>query len=309
VGFVLFAQEQAAFLAAHHGVATRAELLDLGVSRGQIDRLVRSGMLLRLHPATYRLSTSPMTWRSQLRAAVVSTGGLASHRAAARLWGIEEVGPAPIEVVIAESTRRLRPDVEVHFSKQMHLVDPHVIDGIPVTDPARTVLDLFAVLGHRRRIQALDAFLREELVHIHDVFNVVVRHSIQGRTGVGRLRRVLDEGYTAAAIPDSRWNRMVGQLLEDAGLPTPKYEHEVFGPTSAFVARVDLAFPRRRLAIELDSRRWHDNSTSFREDPRRRNRLQLAGWQVLSFTWADYADTPVALIGAVRSALQQRPFF
>ena len=58
-----------------------------------------------------------------------------------------------------------------------------------------------------------------------------------------------------------------------------------------------------RLAIELDSVRYHLNHQSFRDDPRRRNRLTVLGWTVLNFTWADYLDDPAGLCSTVRATL------
>jgi len=293
------------FLAAHHGVFTRAEALSLGVSRGQLHRLVATGVLERVQPSTYRLTAAPASWNGRVRAAAVSCGGAASHRAAAAIWEIDGFENAPVEITHWNTQRLDRDGARVHFSTQMHLADITVRDGVPVTGPSRTVLDLFAVLSPKRRIQALDASLRTSLVDLASLEEVIARHSIQGRTGVGRLRVVLEEGYGSRAIPDSRWNRMVRQLFDDHGLPPSFFEHEVFDEQGLFVARVDLAFAEHRVAIELDSVKWHLNRESFTRDPRRRNRLNLAGWQVLSFTWDDYAKTPDRLVATVRQALRQ----
>ena len=91
-------------------------------------------------------------------------------------------------------------------------------------------------------------------------------------------------------------------LLLDAGLPEPRYEYQVLDAAGAFIARVDLAYPERKVAIELDSVRWHLNRSSFEADPRRKNKLILAGWTVLTFTWSDYVDTPNALVRTVRDS-------
>ena len=97
---------------------------------------------------------------------------------------------------------------------------------------------------------------------------------------------------------------MVADLLEGARLPRPVFEHRVKAPDGSLVAQVDLAYPVERLAIELDSVRWHFNLESFVADPRRRNRTSLAGWTVLTFTWDDYANRPEALCATVADALR-----
>ncbi len=103
-------------------------------------------------------------------------------------------------------------------------------------------------------------------------------------------------------MPLSEWSRMVADLLEASGLPRPAFEHRVEGRDGEFVAQVDLAYPSVRLAIELDSVRWHFNRVSFAEDPRRRNALFMAGWTVLTFTWDDYANHASTLCATVARA-------
>ncbi len=75
----------------------------------------------------------------------------------------------------------------------------------------------------------------------------------------------------------------------------------------SLLAQVDLAYPDQRVAIELDSVRWHHNQRSFVEDRRRRNRLLLAGWNVLNFTWDDYVNRPADLCAQVKAACTHRP--
>ena len=186
----------------------------LDLSRGQVTRMLESGMLVRAHRGVYRVASSPESWESVLRSAVVGISGLVSHGAAARLWQIDGFRNAAPEISVWESKRVERSGIKMHLSRQMHLADARVINGLPVTGPARTVLDLFAVLWPERRLQVLDAVLRDEILDLEDLYDVIVQHSVQGRNGVGVLRRTLDEQYDPATIPDSRWNRMVGQLLE-----------------------------------------------------------------------------------------------
>ena len=70
---------------------------------------------------------------------------------------------------------------------------------------------------------------------------------------------------------------MVADLLVESGLDRPVMEHRVYGVNGTFIAQVDLAYPDCRVAIELDSKRWHLNRVSFDEDPERRNRLDRGG--------------------------------
>lgn len=290
----------------HHGVFTRGEAAVLGVSPEQISRMIRNGDIVRVAPSTFRVATHRESWSSRARAACASTGGALSHRTAAALWGMDGFRRTRIEVTIRYDRPRRTPLATIHRTKQPSLVDERLLEGLPVTGPARTMLDLFAVLSPAKSELAVDAAMRQRLVDWPDLYEVLARHSARGRDGCGRLRTFLETANPDAAIPDSRWNRMVGVLLLDAGLAEPRYEHTI-RQSGRFVARVDLAYPRRKLAIELDSVRWHMNQSSFVEDPRRRNQLLLSGWRVLSFTWADYYERPRDLVAAVRAALNHQP--
>ena len=289
------------FASSRHGVFSRLEAQKLGISKSQISTRVKNGQFIRVAPAVYALAGSPNTWEQRARIAALTTRGLVSHRAAAYVHDIDGFGPSDIEVTVPKYRRPEGAGLWVHRTTQFGRADAQEVDGIPVTGIARTVLDVAAVLGPKRLNWVVDAVIRQELVTWEDLFHVWVIHSIQGRNGSGRLRKLLEERYGDEQIPDSKWNRMVSDLLIDAGLPAPIMEHEV-RCNGRLIGRVDLAYPDCRLAIELDSSRWHLNAESFVKDPRRKNQLMLAGWTVLTFTWADYADTPRVLVDTVKQA-------
>jgi very-short-patch-repair endonuclease len=72
------------------------------------------------------------------------------------------------------------------------------------------------------------------------------------------------------------------------------------------IGRLDLAFVRQRVGLELDSRRYHLNASAFEHDRQRQNRLELAGWMVLRYTWQQYTHTAPRLVYEVATALRQR---
>ncbi|MEM7093863.1 MAG: hypothetical protein AAF567_12740 [Actinomycetota bacterium] len=297
------------YLANHHGVVCRTEARsELRLSNRQIDWRVTSGRWERIGPAMYRLAGAPPTWLGSARALALSTGGYISHSAAARVWGLEGFGRASLEVTVAVGVRRgAASGVRWHRSTQMHLAAATERRAVPVTGIARTVLDVAGVIPRRRLDEVIDEVLRRRMLSWPDLHEVLVRHARRGRRGVGALRALLVERFGDQAIPDSRWNRMVWQLLVDAGLPEPRPEFEVRDAAGRFAGRLDLAYPHARLGVELDSKRHHLNSHSFVADRRRANRLVNAGWRLLHFTWDSYADRPHELVSTVREALRTVP--
>lgn len=290
---------------AHHGVVSRSEARHLGLSDNQIEYLIRKGTLRRMAPRVFAVAGAPDSWHRRARIAALSVDGLVSHTAAAALHQIDGFSLKEIEVTVPKDRRPRGSTARTRRSTQFQFADPVSLAGLPTTGLTRTVLDLAGILPGLRFQRVVDAVLRQKLCDWPDLYQVLAVHSIQGRNGCGPLRRILDEQYGDKNIPDSGFNRMVGDLVQRMGLPTPEYEYEIVDARQRFVARVDLAYPDSRVAIELDSVRWHLNRESFEKDPIRKNKLTLLGWTVLTFTWADYIDRPADLVAAVSLALNR----
>ncbi len=189
----------------------------------------------------------------------------------------------------------------------MHLVDRHTIDSIPVTGPARTLLDLSGVVGMKRLNQALDDLLRRDLVDWPMLYSTLIKHACRGRNGIVRFRNLLESRSEHESIPLSMWSRMVADMLVDAGLPRPELEYRVHDRRGQFVAQADLAYPEQRVLLELDSVRWHLNLESFHKDPIRRNALTRSGYDVYNITWDFYVNQPAELCRMVADAIGLDP--
>jgi very-short-patch-repair endonuclease len=95
----------------------------------------------------------------------------------------------------------------------------------------------------------------------------------------------------------------VARLLVAAGLPEPTFEHVIRLASGLFVARVDLAYPPALLAIECDSDKWRSGRQRRQADLERQNRLIIAGWTLLRFTWDHLVNQPHLVVAQVRGAL------
>ncbi len=286
-----------------HGLLSLDDLRRVGVPAADVTRRCHDGRLTRLHPGVYLMGGAPITWHARQLAACLTTGGVASHRAAAALWRIGGLHPGRPEVTVPR-TRRVRlvdTDVRVHQSLAFDLVDATVIDGIPVTGLTRSLVDLARFTGPARLGHAVDEARRHGATW-PELWECLVLHARRGRPGIVRLRTVFRERY-GDRDPESLLERIFLRLVADAGLPRPDVQ-VVVHDTHGFVARVDVAYPDARIAIELDSRRWHLDAAAFEADRRKRNRLKLAGWQVLEFTWQMVTEEPRLVVAQVREALR-----
>lgn len=291
-----------------HGLILRSDALNHGMTKAQIEQRLRSGRWERVARGVYRHAATEQTRLSRLLAVCLAHDALASHRSAAALHGIDGYSLDRIEVVVAANRSPAIRGAKLYKSVQMDLARPTVRKAIPVTGVGRTVLDVAAVVGRRQLDDTIDAVLRAGRLRLWDLYDVLVSHARRGRNGCAALRAALDARLGTDRVPLSRWSRMVSRLLLEAGLGQPCFEHPVHAADGEFIAQVDLAYPDSHLAIELDSVRWHHNLQSFGHDRQRRNRLLLAGWDVLNFTWEDYSRRPDQLCAAVAAAMARRPW-
>ena len=293
------------------GLISRAQALDAGLTGRQIEYCVASGRWVREARGVYRHAAVVASGLTRLRAAWMAYGGLASHRSAAALHHFDGYTLNTVELTVAPGANRGVKGVRFHQSTQLDLAKPVEREGILATGLARTVLDLAAVVSPKRLDRTVDAVLRSGQLRLSDLWGVLASHARRGRPGCAALKASLEERFGGEPVPLSAWSRMVAELLTDAGLDYPALEHRIHDARGDFVAQVDLAYPSQWVAIELDSARWHDNRESFVEDRRRRNEITLAGWNVLNFTWDDYASRPERLsatvIGALDGGIRARP--
>ena len=287
-----------------HGLITRGQARQAGMTDTQLKWRVHAGSWVRVARGVYRHGSAPDTRVARLLAACLARDALASHRSAAALHGIDGFRLDRIELVVPRGGARSMSGVILHQSTQFDLTMPVERQGVPCTGLGRTLLDVSAVVKRPRLDQAVDSVLREGRLRLADLYRILVSHARRGRDGCAAFRASLEE-RADEPIPLSAWSRMVADLLVESGLSRPVMEHQVHTPGGEFVAQVDLAYPDRRVAIELDSRRWHLNRVSFDKDPERRNRLTILGWTVLNFTWTHYVQDPRALCATVEAACRQ----
>ena len=266
--------------ARQHGLFVHSQALTAGASRSMIETRLASGRWVLVSRGVYRLAGVPVTWKQRALAAclIAGPGAGVSHRSAAALWAISGFRPGSLEITVPPGRSSRNGLARVHRSS-VHVVRR---DGVPVTPPARTLVDLAGVVSEVRLEEAIDDVLCRRLVRLEDL--VVPA----GRRGSKALRAVLD-AWNGDALPAGVAEMRVVRQLLAAGLPQPVRQYEIW-VGGVFVARVDLAYPDDRLAMELDGFRWHAGRGPFRSDRLRRNRIEAAGWRLLEAAPEDIAE-------------------
>ncbi len=174
-----------------------------------------------------------------------------------------------------------------------------------MTELRRTILDVGHTVSDERLLRIIEWARRERGVTWSDLISTLVHHARRGRPGIARLRRVITAHAHREEVTDSDFELLVLGLLREHGLPEPVVHHRVYDG-ERFVAEVDLAYPERRIAIELDGS-VHLRAEVRERDLPRQNDLVLLGWTVLRFTWDTFAQRPERIIAEVRSALRPIP--
>ena len=279
------------------GLLTRQQLLSTGLSPRSIGRRLAIGRLTVVHPGVYRVSGSPDSQEQRVLAACLWSDGVASHRTAAALWNLDGVVPICLEIT---TPRRVRSQqIKVYRGR---LPAEHVtkIGRTPVTTVPRTLFDLGSVADTATVEAAVTDALRRKRTTLTRLRSCLDEAGGKGRPGASVLRSILE---TIGMQPVESVLELLLRLLRRHGLPEPVCQFDI-RKGSTLVARVDVAYPELRLAIEADGFRFHSGPGSWERDLARRNELTALGWHVIHVTWADLNERPQRVAEQVRQALR-----
>lgn len=290
---------------AQHGLVT-SDQATKALGPGRKDRWVSQGRLIHIQPRVLRVAGAPQTWHQSVLASQLSTGGIVSHRSAAELWGL--IQPAGYVDVSVRAPRapRAEPPAIVHRIGDLHPELAVEREGLRITDPVRTVIDLGLVLPLWSVRDALSRGLTTHLLTISQVETLRDALGRKGRNGTGVVRELLDERLLTAGDEESLLEKRFFDLVRHHDVPRPVIQYEVWH-AGRFIARVDAAYPELKLAIEVDGYRHHSSPDAFQRDRTRQNRLVALGWTVLRFTWADVVQRPAMVAQTIREAVNRLP--
>jgi very-short-patch-repair endonuclease len=275
-----------------HGVVKRVQLLDAGITLGEIRQRLRTGALLREHRGVYRVGHRAPSMEARYLAAVWAggDGAVLSGRAAGHLWGILKSAAPPAEVTTPYERR-----IEGVTTRRSRSIERTTHRGIPVTTVPRTLVDLASHLP-------LDALARacHEAGVKHDTTPRQVEAVLAKRPrakGAKKLRAVL-RGDMPVTL--SELERQFQQRLREADLPLPETNRPAGG------RRVDCRWPEHRLTVELDSYRYHHSRHAWEQDRRREREARARGDEFRRYTYGDVVEHPSLMLAELRALLRYR---
>lgn len=285
------------------GLFTRAQAARAGLPVRTINRRVRSRRWDEVHAGVYRIAGCPSSPDQQVLAAVLAAGAgaAASHRSAGALWHLRGVAAPEPEVVVC-FPRDPRPSgVRIYRTRTLRPEDVTTLGPVPITTPARTLLDLSFVLNSVSLEDALDDALQRKLVTRRQLEARLAgaQHGVSGVEALRRLLALRAEGH----LGESGFENRLRRVLVSGGLPAPVPQFVVRDQDGSFIARVDLAYPAAQLAVEADGYAFHSGRRAFERDRDRQNGLINAGWRVLRVTPSRLDRDPAGVKASVARAL------
>ena len=277
--------EIAAIAEAQHGVVSRAQLLVLGLSAQAIDRRAQAGRLHAIHRGVYAVGHRVLKAEGRWMAAVLAAGrgGVLSHISAAAAWDLRPTSSGLIHVTVpGDPGRKRRRGLKVHRSTTLTDDDVTVHSRIPITTPARTIIDLARTLEDR----ALD-----HIIDLADQRGLVDFDTLR-KANSASLKAVLSS-YDPAPTRSEMEKRFL-KLCDDHHIPRPQTNSRVEG------LEVDFVWRDRRLVVEVDGYRYHRSPARFEWDREKDVTLETQGWRVMRFTWRQITRRREWVAAAIR---------
>jgi uncharacterized protein DUF559/transcriptional regulator with AbiEi antitoxin domain of type IV toxin-antitoxin system len=273
------------------------ELRACGLPRKAVSVRAANGRLHPLHRGVYAVGHANPPLEGRFLAAVKACGPKAvlSHFSAAALHGIVDWDDRYPEVTVIGTGTRLHRGVRVHRTHELDPTDFTHRHGIPVTAPARTLLDLAATFTPRALRRAARNAQSLKVVTIAQLVDVLGRHG--PRRGTRTLAHIV---ATGPAPTRSELEDAVLDLILAGGLRRP----DVNVPLRVEGHRIvpDFRWPDERLVVEADGAAWHDNKLAREDDAERQALLEAHGERVVRVTWDQAIARRPQTLARIRAA-------
>ena len=296
------------------GIATTAELVAGGMSRGQLRRLAQRGAWLQLAHGVFApaglvaAASGDAAGKHAVRVAAAlartGPGAAASHHSAALIYGLDVLGRQSVEQVAltrppgTTSRRASRPGVHIHIAT-LSQGDVVTWRGLPVTSVARTVVDLARASSISGGVVVADSALRTKRVSKAELH--LCTTACAGWPGIQNARR-------AAAFADARSESVLESIsrvaFHDHGLPPPDLQAWV-GSKDEVIGRADFLWRAYRTVGEADGAIKYADPARAISQLDRDARLREAGFEVVHFTWQDITRSPGRVMARIKTAFQR----
>jgi predicted transcriptional regulator of viral defense system len=285
---------------AQHGVIALWQLLELGLSAPAVRHRVTAGRLHRIHAGVFAVGHKRLTREGHYMAAVLACGRDAalSHRSAADLRGLRRSAGRPrIDVISPRRPGRRRAGIDSHTSSTLAACGIEIVDAIPCTSVARTLLDLAVALPRRAIERAVDQAEVLRVLDARQIDEVLARAG--NHRGAAVLQAVLGEHAPGTTLTRNDLEEAFLAICHDSGLPRPEVNAWIALDPTGYEA--DFLWRAAGLIAETDGRDVHATKRAFEHDRRRDQRLMRAGYRVVRFTRRQVLEEPRDVLATLRA--------
>ena len=283
---------------------SRGQLRGLGFSDNAISKAQERGWLRPVFHGVFAVGHGHLTVYARMLAATMACGpgSVVSHGTAAWLLGLRDRRPEAIDVIAPVEAGRKIAGISRRFVPQPVAREVWRRHGVPVTSPARTIVDCAG--SDPAGVGALI-----EQVAVEGLLDVpAIDRVLDGprRRGSKQLLRTVApwRRYKRGIKLRSRMEAKLLPLLTEAGLPIPETNVRLRIAGKAY--EVDFLWRRQKLIVETDGGRFHDNPAAGARDSRRNHALVGAGYRVPRLVWEDLRDRPQATMDEIARLLRER---
>ncbi|TML04574.1 MAG: DUF559 domain-containing protein [Actinobacteria bacterium] len=283
--------------AAKHNVITFDELRDLGLTADEIQYRVEVGRLHRKYTEVFAVGRPDLTLDGVFLAAVRACGPKAKlgHLSALREYELTRRGTYRIDVIAPRSIKP-KNGIRLHRPRCLDVLDTTVVDGIPITSVAQTLLDV-AVPSYRLNVgKLLHEAAVQELLDMRAIWAVLARQP--NHPGARRLDRASRE-----EVPFTRSELEEAALALFRSFSVPEPETNVYVSDGEKLVEVDCLWRDAGLIVEIDSARYHRTRWRRRQDAAKTAALRAQGWTVHRVSDVEVNGTPAHVAATVLAAI------
>ncbi|MHB8658600.1 MAG: DUF559 domain-containing protein [Solirubrobacteraceae bacterium] len=292
------------------GLVTAAQLSAAGLTRKWIRRQLSAGLLHRRHQGVYLLGHPILLPGAREFAGVLACGARAyvSHGSSAGLWVLAKPEPEPgsspgcgpdrpVHITVVGRSCKPRKGLCIHNVIRLHPADRASCHGIPLTAPARTIIDCAAEVTPDEVEDLLAEAHARGLADEQAIDRAIARWPHRAGVAAVRTARRHEGGPKWTR---SKAERIMRSLLREARLPEPRMNEFVVGWPA------DFLWPAHRLIIEVDGYLAHGHRRAYERDRRRDQAHIAAGYTVIRITYRQLQGEPLSIVAMIAAALARR---
>jgi hypothetical protein len=283
--------------AATHGVIERERLRSLGLSRSDIAYRVGTGRLHRKYPGVFAVGRPDLPLDGLFLAGVLACGSRAKlgFLSALRKYELRRGGTHKIDVIAPRSIKP-KPGIRLHRPLSLDALDTTVVDGIPITTIAQTLLDVAAPAYRMNMSKLLHEAAVQQVLDMRAIWSVLARNP--NAPGARRL-----EWASREEVPFTRSDLEEAALALFRSFSVPEPETNEWVSDGDKLVEVDFLWRQLGLIVEVDGSRYHSTRWRRRQDAAKTTALQAQRWTVLRFSDVELAGTPERVAALILDAL------